>query len=202
MLKMQVPDGQPAAAAWCTTRSTTRTGRRSACAPHEDPIERATSAPPSTAATLNLAADAAQAARIWKTIDTPFAAKCLAAAERAWAAAAANPAVYAARGGQGGGPYDDDNVSDEFYWAAAELFITTKKHGYKDVHRQVAVLQDRCPRRRRPAPPAVRVGDDVGPTRSRWARSRWRWCRTAARRRRRWPSARTPSRPPPTRSWT
>jgi endoglucanase len=32
----------------------------------------------------------------------------------------------------GGGPYDDENVSDEFYWAAAELFITTKKPVYKD----------------------------------------------------------------------
>jgi endoglucanase len=35
-------------------------------------------------------------------------------------------------GGVGGGPYDDENVSDEFYWAAAELFITTKKPVYKD----------------------------------------------------------------------
>ena len=31
----------------------------------------------------------------------------------------------------GGGPYDDKHVSDEFYWAAAELFMTTKKDVYK-----------------------------------------------------------------------
>ena len=29
-------------------------------------------------------------------------------------------------------PYDDQNVSDELYWAAAELFITTKKPAYKE----------------------------------------------------------------------
>ena len=31
----------------------------------------------------------------------------------------------------GGGPYNDDHVSDEFYWAAAELYVTTKKDVYK-----------------------------------------------------------------------
>jgi endoglucanase len=100
-------------------------------APHEDPIERFLYAP-STAATLNLAANAAQAARIWHGIDKAFSAKCLTAAEAAWKAAEANPAIYAKPGGQGGGPYDDDNVTDEFYWAASELFITTKKPVYKD----------------------------------------------------------------------
>jgi endoglucanase len=32
----------------------------------------------------------------------------------------------------GGGPYDDANVTDERYWAAAELFVTTGKEPYKD----------------------------------------------------------------------
>jgi endoglucanase len=100
-------------------------------APHQDPIERFLY-PPSTAATLNLAANAAQAARIWHGIDKAFAEKSLAAAERAWAAAEANPAVYAKPGGVGGGPYDDEHVTDEFYWAAAELYLTTKKPLYKD----------------------------------------------------------------------
>jgi endoglucanase len=40
--------------------------------------------------------------------------------------------MYAPPGGLGGGPYDDTNVDDEFYWAASELFITTKKPEYKD----------------------------------------------------------------------
>jgi endoglucanase len=32
----------------------------------------------------------------------------------------------------GGGPYDDDDVRDEFYWAAAELFITTGEQSFLD----------------------------------------------------------------------
>jgi endoglucanase len=44
---------------------------------------------PTTGATLNLAATAAQAARVWKTIDPAFSARCLDAARRAFAAAQA-----------------------------------------------------------------------------------------------------------------
>ncbi|MCH2109584.1 MAG: glycoside hydrolase family 9 protein, partial [Polyangiaceae bacterium] len=47
--------------------------------------------PVSTAATLNLAATAAQAARIWKDIDPAFAQRCLNAAETAWLAARQYP---------------------------------------------------------------------------------------------------------------
>lgn len=93
-------------------------------APHADPEKRILF-PPSTAATLNLAATAAQCARIWRTIDPPFAARCLGAAERAWDAAARNPAVYAIADFTGSGGYGDDDLTDEFYWAAAELFVTT-----------------------------------------------------------------------------
>ncbi len=89
--------------------------------------------PPSTAATLNLAASAAQCARIWKEIDPAFSQRCLLAAETAWKAALANPTLFAGNTpGEGGGNYDDMNVSDEFYWAASELFITTGKDEYKD----------------------------------------------------------------------
>ncbi len=89
--------------------------------------------PPSTAATLNLAATAAASARIWEGIDPDFSAQCLQAAETAWSAAIANPSLYAGNTpGQGGGNYDDTDVSDEFYWAAAELFITTGKEVYQD----------------------------------------------------------------------
>lgn len=87
--------------------------------------------PPTTAATLNLAATAAQCARIWKGIDDAFAARCLAAAERAFAAAQRNPLVYATDSFTGSGGYGDREVSDEFYWAAAELFVTTGKAGYR-----------------------------------------------------------------------
>ncbi len=89
--------------------------------------------PPSTAATLNLAATGAQCSRIWQDIDAEFAGTCLAAAEKAWQAALANPDDYAGNTpGAGGGNYPDSDVSDEFYWAAAELFVTTGKQEYQD----------------------------------------------------------------------
>jgi len=129
LLKMQVPDGQPKAGmvhhkihdkAWTAL----------GLAPHEDPMPRFLH-PVSTAATLNLAAVAAQAGRIWKTIDPKFSARCVTAAEKAWAAAAKYPGIFARPGGEGGGPYEDNFVEDEFYWAAAELSITTKRPEYR-----------------------------------------------------------------------
>lgn len=100
-------------------------------APADDTMQRFLR-PVSTAATLNLAATAAQAARIYKPFDKAFADKCLAAAEKAWASAIKFPSLLAPDdGADGGGPYNDDNVTDEFYWAAAELFITTGKADYK-----------------------------------------------------------------------
>jgi endoglucanase len=101
-------------------------------APQEDPMVRYLQ-PATTIASLNLAANGAQAARVWKKIDPAFSAKCLAAAEKAWQAARANPAIYGAKDGLGGGPYDDDHAEDDFYWAAAELYITTGEPAYKDV---------------------------------------------------------------------
>lgn len=131
LLRMQVPDGEPKAGMahhkvhdvkWSPLGQP----------PNESTLPRFLR-PPSTAATLNLAAAAAQAARIWQNIDKVFSAKCLAAAEKAWAAAQANPAVYAPGSDkEGGGPYDDRNVQDEFYWAAAELYATTGKRVYED----------------------------------------------------------------------
>ena len=87
--------------------------------------------PPSTAATLNLAAVAAQGARIWARIDPAFAAKCLEAAKRAFAAAERNLEIYAATAFTGSGGYGDGNVADEFFWAAAELFATTGDPAYR-----------------------------------------------------------------------
>ncbi|GGJ20097.1 glycoside hydrolase family 9 protein [Deinococcus roseus] len=92
--------------------------------PDQDPQKRYLYYP-TTAATLNLAANAAQCARVFKGVDDAYAAKCLTAAEKAWDAAQRNPDVYAYDIFTGGGPYNDSNVSDEFYWAAAELYATT-----------------------------------------------------------------------------
>jgi endoglucanase len=100
---------------------------------NDDPQNGRFLMPPSTAATLNMAAVAAQCARIWKDIDPAFAEKCLTVAEKAWTAANEHPDVFTGRTpGQGGGDYSDPNVTDEFYWAAAELFVTTGKAEYRD----------------------------------------------------------------------
>lgn len=93
--------------------------------PHESEVPRFLHRP-STAATLNLAAVAAQAARIWRDVDPAFGKRCEVAARRAWAAAEANPEVLAPGSDNvGGGPYEDLDVSDERYWAAVELALTT-----------------------------------------------------------------------------
>jgi len=88
---------------------------------------------PSTAATLNLAAAAAQMSRLIAPFDPGYAETCLTASERAWNAAHDNPEFkYGVIPGSGGGNYDDFNLEDEYYWAACELFITTGKQEYKD----------------------------------------------------------------------
>jgi endoglucanase len=88
---------------------------------------------PSTAATLNLAAAAAQGARLYGKYDRAFAERLLSAARRAWEAAAQNPSLLApGADGTGGGSYSDSDVSDEFYWAAAELYLTTGEQPYLD----------------------------------------------------------------------
>ncbi|MEO8184707.1 MAG: glycoside hydrolase family 9 protein [Deltaproteobacteria bacterium] len=88
---------------------------------------------PSTAATLNLAAAAAQGARLYGRYDRAFAERLLSAARRAWDAALLNPSLLAPGGdGTGGGSYSDSDVSDELYWAAAELYLTTGEQPYLD----------------------------------------------------------------------
>ena len=91
---------------------------------------------PSTAASLNLAAVAAQGARLFADIDEAFAGELLDAAEVAYAAALETPDLYApdtnTHPNPGGGPYSDTELEDEFYWAAAELYITTGEQDYLD----------------------------------------------------------------------
>ncbi len=89
---------------------------------------------PSTAATLNLSATAAQGARLFAPYDPAYAATLLTAARSTWAAALAHPDLYApaADGANGGGAYNDSDVSDEFYWAAVELYLTTGEKQFRD----------------------------------------------------------------------
>jgi endoglucanase len=130
MLRMQVPDGNPLAG-MAHHKMHDENWTALGTAPHEDKQTRLLF-PPSTAATLNLAATAAQCARIWKGLDAGFAGKCLKAAERAWVAARKNPKLLASATIYGGGAYDDENAADEFYWAAAELLATTGKPEYRE----------------------------------------------------------------------
>ncbi|MBR3046287.1 MAG: glycoside hydrolase family 9 protein [Oscillospiraceae bacterium] len=111
--------------------------------------------PPTFAATLNFAACAAQAARLWEPFDSTQAATYLKEAKEAFAAF---ERVYATVGdadltetthpdldcpcpkeelnanslyapmwhAKGGGPYGDNEVKDDAYWAACELFTSCK----------------------------------------------------------------------------
>ncbi|GGL15393.1 glycoside hydrolase family 9 protein [Mangrovihabitans endophyticus] len=129
LLKMQVPAGEPyAGMAHHKIHDENWTGLP--LLPHLDPQQRQLH-PVSTAATLNLAATAAQAARLYRRYDRAFAQRALAASRTAYAAALAHPQMYASPDdGVGGGTYDDDTVTDEFYWAAAELYLTTGERQY------------------------------------------------------------------------
>ncbi|GAB3221635.1 glycoside hydrolase family 9 protein [Glycomyces halotolerans] len=130
MMSMQVPAGeQLAGMAHHKVHDMNWTGHP--MPPHEDPELRRLS-PPSVTATLNLAAAAAQASRLWEDHDPAFAAETLEVARTAYDAAQANPNRYPDPGdGTGGGSYADDDAGDEFYWAAAELFTTTGESRYR-----------------------------------------------------------------------
>ncbi|MFW5996340.1 MAG: glycoside hydrolase family 9 protein, partial [Halanaerobiaceae bacterium] len=133
ILKMQVPDGYDREGmAFHKGHDESWTGL--ATYPHEaEELKDRILKPPTTAATLNLAASAAQASRLWEEYDSEFAEECLEAAETAWEAANENPDIYAPfDDDRGGGPYGDNHVEDEFYWAASELFITTGDAEYED----------------------------------------------------------------------
>ncbi|MGW7309679.1 glycoside hydrolase family 9 protein [Streptomyces sp. NPDC054835] len=131
LMRMQVPEGRPyAGMAFHKVHDAAWTGMP--LRPDQDAQPRELHRP-STAATLNLAAAAAQCARVFRPYDSTYADRCLSAARRAWTAAQANPALYAsASDSTGGGAYEDSRVTDEFYWAAAELYATTGESAYRD----------------------------------------------------------------------
>lgn len=132
MLKMQVPAGEPLEGmVHHKVQDSEWTGLP--LLPSDDPKPRELHRP-STAATLNLAAVAAQGSRLFAEFDPAFSATLLDAARRAWDAALATPDLFApaADGNDGGGPYDDGRVADEFYWAAAELYLTTGEDTFDD----------------------------------------------------------------------
>jgi endoglucanase len=86
----------------------------------------------STSSALDFAAMMAMAGRIYPDYDSTYAADCIMRAENAWIWAKANPTVYFTNPADvSTGQYGDNNVTDEFLWAAAELYITTQKDEYK-----------------------------------------------------------------------
>jgi len=103
---------------------------------HEDPTERVLHRP-STAASLHLAAVAAQAARLFRASDPAYARTLLQASRTAYQAALRHPRLIAPddHAKFGGGPYSDNRIEDDFYWAAAELWLTTGE----DLYRQQVV---------------------------------------------------------------
>ncbi|WP_048646756.1 glycoside hydrolase family 9 protein [Nitratireductor soli] len=132
LMKMAVPEGQPhQGMAHHSVHDIRWTPLP--LLPHQD-AERRALYRPSTAATLNLAAAAAQGARLFRRWDAAYADRLLEAARRAYDAAEREPALFMppTDGMDGGGAYDDDDVADEFFWAAAELFITTGESRFLD----------------------------------------------------------------------
>lgn len=97
----------------------------------------------STAAALDFAAVMAQASRIFRKFDRQmprFADSCLVAAEQAWAWARQHPTVRYQQHELNKlyepdivtGEYGDGDLSDEWIWAAVELWVTTRKEMYKN----------------------------------------------------------------------
>ncbi len=97
--------------------------------------------PKGTAATLDFAAVTAQAARIFIKFRKQFPGlsdSCIQSAEKAWTWAVKNPLTAYDQNKMNKeftpvittGGYGDNNFTDEFIWAASELYLTTNKGDY------------------------------------------------------------------------
>lgn len=85
-----------------------------------------------TASTLDFAAVLAQASRLYKEIDPEWSKISLGAAKKAWKWAVQNNTIaYKNPGDVSTGEYGDDEFSDDFFWAASELYLATKEEEYK-----------------------------------------------------------------------
>jgi endoglucanase len=88
----------------------------------------------STAATLDFAAVMAKASRIFSKYEKQYpnlANSCLTASKNAWNWAQKNPNVlYIQPKDISTGEYGDKNIADEKYWAAIELYLSTKNDEY------------------------------------------------------------------------
>ena len=125
VLTMQTPDG-------ASNMKLTSKGFTGFILPEKDKTKRYFVGK-ATAPTLNFAAMMAMAARIYKDYDKEFSEKCRVAAEKAWDWAAKNPdVVYKNPEDIKTGEYSDTDFSQEFWWAASELYIETGAKKYED----------------------------------------------------------------------
>mgnify|MGYP001827180962 CR=1 FL=1 len=84
-----------------------------------------------TAASLDFAGAAAQAARVFMPYDSIYAERCLQAAKKAYSWSVENPEVaYVNPEDITTGQYGDTNFDDEFFWARTQLYITTSDNTY------------------------------------------------------------------------
>ncbi len=86
-----------------------------------------------TASSLDFAAVLAQASRLYKEIDPKWSEKALDASEKAWAWAELNDNIaFKNPEDVSTGEYGDNEFSDDFFWAASELYLATKKDIYSN----------------------------------------------------------------------
>lgn len=131
LLRMQVPPGAPLAGmAFHRVHGTVWSPMPGW--PHDDPTERVLHRP-STTASLHLAAAAAAGARAFRRRNDSYAERLIAAARTAYDAALRHPGLLAPddHAAFGGGPYCDDDVTDDLFWAATELWLTTGDPTYR-----------------------------------------------------------------------
>ncbi len=111
--------------------------------------------PPTFAATLNYAACAAQAARLWMKYDSDYAEKLMQSAKDAYQAFRYNyyeaapdeendrVSLYAPKyQARGGDPFGDHEVRDDAYWAACELYISAKEMEDESADEYLGYLSD------------------------------------------------------------
>lgn len=95
----------------------------------------------STAAALDFAASMAIASRVYADIDPDFSAQAIAGAKRAFDWVMQNPAILYDQPGYSQtckpevstGMYDDEQIADEFFWAATEMYAVTGEEQYRAV---------------------------------------------------------------------
>ena len=99
----------------------------------------------STTSTLDAAAVFAQASRVWKRIDPAFSRECLARAERGWKWAGSRPFTGAPLDEGGTGSYSDFRATDERFWAACELWLSTGGAEYRSLAASLSDSVDLSP---------------------------------------------------------